>query len=118
MIDFFMNTIQPLIEALIPVVVMIATAYATAYIRNKWGMEVKESQLKALQDMAINAIYSVEEKAMRDAAEGISNKVKGWKHGAAVDKFLAMAPDIDKKQAEEIIENIVARLPDIGAFKK
>jgi len=117
MTDFLMNTIQPLFEALIPALVALAMAYMTYYAKKKLGIEVQKDLVANLEKMAVNAIYRVEEKAMGELAAGMDKKVIGWKHGAAVDKLLGMAPDISKAEADDLVKNLVARLPDIGAFK-
>ena len=117
MYDFLVNTIQPLFEALIPVLVALAMAYVSYYAKKKLGIEVKKENADRLEKMAVNAIYRVEEKAMRELAARMGKKAIGWKHGAAVDKLLGMAPDISKAEADELVKNLVARLPDIGAFK-
>ncbi len=118
MYDFLMLTVQPLVEALIPIVVMFAFAFAVAYAKRKWNIEIKTEYTKSIQEAAINAIYLVEEKAMRDAATGMAKRIKGWKHGAAVDNLLGMIPELNKQEANETVETLVAKLPDVGAFKK
>jgi hypothetical protein len=55
---------------------------------------------------------------MRDAATGMAKRIKGWKHGAAVDNLLGMIPELNKQEANETVETLVAKLPDVGAFKK
>ena len=117
MYDFLMLTVQPLFEAIIPVLVAMAMAFVTYYAKKKLGIEVQKDLTANLEKMAVNAIYRVEEQSMREIATGMDKKVVGWKHGAAVDKLLGMAPDLSKAEATELVKNLVARLPDIGAFK-
>lgn len=112
--DFVVNTLSPLLQALITVMIPVVMAMGTSYLKKKTGIEIKQATLAFVENAAIQAAMQVEGRATRKFATKGQTWTGATKHGEAVNKLLAMAPDLSVEDAKHYIDMAVARIPGLG----
>ncbi len=112
--DFIMNTVSPILQALILGLIPILLALIANYITKKTGITIKQEQLTFVEQAAVNAVRQVEGRAMRKLSEKGEKWVGEHKHAEAINRLLLMAPEITDEQAKGYVDLAVSRVPGIG----
>ncbi len=85
------------------------------------GLKITDEQKKIFEDKIATEIYSVEEKVAGMIKDGISDKIVKAKKDELQKGVIKTAQYLDKTlssiDAEKVVKDVVAILPDIGAFK-
>ncbi len=113
--DLIVNTLTPLVQGLIAVMIPMLLGILTRYFYKKTGIEVSQDAVAMVEKLAAQAVLKAEGRAMRYVADKGEKVLSRTKHKDAVDKLLAMAPDLTNEEAKHYVDMAVASIPGIGA---
>lgn len=113
--QFFVNLVNPLLQALVMVLVPILVAYGLALVKKWTGVQVNANTEIMLRNIAIDAVNRVEETAAAALKSGATKWTASMKQGAAVDLILSKAPTLTTEQAIGLVTTAVGMIPSVGA---
>lgn len=112
--DFIVNTLMPILSVVVSAGVTAALAFVVNYIQKKTNIEVSDATRKQILSMSQEVVLKAEARAERYLVEKGEKWTGSMKHAEAVNKLLAMAPDLTHEQAKHYVDMGVAFTKGIG----
>jgi len=112
--DFLVNTLIPILHAVMTCAVPVILTFASKLVKDKLGYEMTQQQQQWLRDKAIETVHAVESRAERKLIDLGDKWTGNMKHGEAVNRILALAPDLTEQEAKNLVDMACAKLPFIG----
>ena len=94
---------------------------ASKKVYNYFGLKVSEEYKKIFENKVITEIYAVEETIARKVKEKVNEKILAIEKKELQEGVIKTVQYLDKAleyvDAKKIVFDLVANLPDVGAFK-
>lgn len=113
--QLFTGLINPILEAVVLVLVPMLVAKAVSMVSGYLKVQVNTNTLDMLNKIAVSAVSAVEETAATAFKNGAVKWTSSMKQGAAIDKILAAAPSLTTEQAQGLVHSAVGMVSSLGA---